>query len=321
MTEKPWLIVFDNADGDDKGQLLREFCPEAGRYGSVLITTRDVTLLSQSLYSGTELGELTEEEAISLLLKLTSHHRSRGRACSGYSEREDARSIARKLGYLPLGIVQAASLVIHESCSLSEFMDAYNHRDIVKDFEDMKLQPSSGSYTYTLSTVWNMNFDKLKEDERDLINLMSYLDPDRIQMSLLKEGASTGNADFSFIATPRKLLRCRAELLRSSLISQSKTGEEVRMHRLMQASCQLRMSADEQRLHFSRAVQLLIAAWPIPERFSIHNPALWAKQRALLPHVQSICEAYQWSCDEGEPFIDDNTVNWDFAKLLYEAGW
>lgn len=78
LIEKLWLIVFDNVDGDDKGQLFCEFCFEVGCYGLVLIIICDVMFFSQSFYSGIELGELIEEEVISFLFKLMSYYRSRG---------------------------------------------------------------------------------------------------------------------------------------------------------------------------------------------------------------------------------------------------
>jgi len=93
------------------------------------------------------------------------------------------------------------------------------------------------------------------------------------------------------------------------------------MHRLVQASCQLRMTLPERRVNFTKGVTLIKAVWPVPERMAVHNPSLWEDQRALLPHVQKLCEFFVQSLDKNEPLITDDDVNWDFASILYEAGW
>ncbi len=48
-------MIFDNADGDDKEKLFKEYFPR-GHRGAVLITTRDFRLIAQM--GGTELTVL-----------------------------------------------------------------------------------------------------------------------------------------------------------------------------------------------------------------------------------------------------------------------
>lgn len=64
----PWLIVFDNADEADKEDLFEEFWP-TGDWGSILITSRDITLHAN--VGGEVLIGLTEASAVHLLLSLT----------------------------------------------------------------------------------------------------------------------------------------------------------------------------------------------------------------------------------------------------------
>ncbi|CAH0051000.1 unnamed protein product [Clonostachys solani] len=315
----PWLLIFDNADTDDKIQLLDEFWPCTSQ-GSILITSRDHTLVRR--FTGMELVEMTEPNAVDLLLRLVQFDKDVLDDADAVEEEIAAEKIVKRLGFLPLGISQAATLIINDSCSLVAFLEDYTLRELVEDSGAMQLESPRSSYKYTLRTVWNMNFESLTKDEQSLMKLMSFLDPDRIQLRVFKESLLKLQAsDFDFISSPHKLSKCRAGLLRSTLVSQSRNGRELRMHRLVQAYCQLRMDIEESRKNFRSAINLIKAVWPVPDREMVHNPAFWERQRELLPHVQKLCEFFVKSCENGQPLIPHTEVNWDFASVLYEAGW
>ncbi|KAJ5160567.1 uncharacterized protein N7482_007571 [Penicillium canariense] len=313
-----WLMVFDNADSDDKVQLLAEFWPH-GDKGSILITSRDQTLTKQ--YRGKSLRELRAENAVDLLLRLTSTGTSNMTHTVSIEEGIAATEIVKRVGFLPLGINQAANLIMNDSCSFVEFLEAYNLQELIEDSAEVRLI-SGTNYKYSLRTVWNMNFEKLGGDHKALFKLMAFLDPDRIQMKLLVDGgAGSTNPNLHFINTAYKVNKCRAGLLRSSLVSQNEHKGELRMHRLVQAYCQLKMTAQEAQASFENAISLIRQVWPVPHRSEVHNPSLWQSQRALLPHVQKLCEFYVASCRKHQPLIPHDVVNWDFPSVLYEAGW
>ncbi|CAH0035416.1 unnamed protein product [Clonostachys rhizophaga] len=315
----PWLLIFDNADTDDKIQLLDEFWPCKSQ-GSILITSRDHTLVKT--FTGMELVEMTKPSAVDLLLRLVQFDKNALDDADVIEEEIAAEKIVKRLGFLPLGISQAATLIINDSCSLASFLEDYTLRELVEDSATIQLESPRNGYKYTLRTVWNMNFESLTKDQQSLMKLMSFLDPDRIQLRVLKDGLLKPQvSDFDFISSPHKLSKCRAGLLRSTLVSQSRNGRELRMHRLVQAYCQLRMDIEESRANFRSAINLIKAIWPVPNREMVHNPAFWKEQRELLPHVQKLCEFYVKSCENGQPLISHTELNWDFASVLYEAGW
>ena len=316
-------MIFDNADGDDKQMLLDEFWPE-GSKGSILITSRDHRLTKK--YPGLELREMKDEDAVKLLLDLTDFERAKSRLSDTAvrDERHAASEIVKRVGHLPFGIAQAATLILNDECSLSDFLAAYTLRDLVEDCEPTPtdLFNHTSDYKYSLRTVWDMNFEHLIEGQQNLIKLMSFLDPDRVQLDLLRDGAAKSkDVDLEFIRSTYKVNKCKSALLRSSLVSQSEDGKQLRMHRLVQASCQSRMKSGEARTSFKCAISLVKAVWPVPPRMAVHNPSLWEAQRALLPHVQKLCDSYVNSCRRGEPLVDHDQVNWAFASILYEAGW
>ena len=167
-----------------------------------------------------------------------------------------------------------------------------------------------------------MNFERLDADPQSLVNIMAFLDPDRIKVDLLRTGAPKSlNPGLKFISTPIKFHKCKVALLRSSLVSQNEELREFEVHRLIQASCHVRMDETDRRNHFNMAVSLVKECWPVPPRTTVHNLSLWQEQQAFLPHVQSFCQYYVDSCKEESPLIPSNEANWDFPKILYEAGW
>lgn len=322
--DQPWLMIFDNADGENVAELLRDFWP-AAQQGSVLITSRDHTLVNQ--FPGMILTELEEESAVHLLFELTSLNRARMPTDVVEEERNAAKTIVKRVGFLPLGIFQAAMLIVHDSCCMVEFLEAYSLRELIADSDNVQLVNNSTAYQYSLTTVWNINHDRLSDQARQLINLLSFLDPDRIQMQVLREGTMKAAANtethqlFNSIDTAYKLNKGRSMLLKSGLVSQSEDKHELRMHRLVQASCQLRMTVDERRRNFQAAIVLIVAMWPVPNREAIHDPSLWDVQRSLLPHVQKLCAEYNESQAKGISLLPTDKADWKFASLLFEAGW
>ncbi|KAJ5528253.1 hypothetical protein N7513_012412 [Penicillium frequentans] len=316
IADVDWLMIFDNADGDDKTELLSEFWPRGDR-GSILITSRDRTLTNH--YQGKFLKELHSSNAVDLLLKLTGMDT----LTTTMEDRSAAKEIVKRVGFLPLGINQAANLITNLSCSLPEFLGAYDLQELIEDSSDVQLiSVGPYKYKYSLRTVWNMNFEKLGSADQALLKMISFLDPDRIQMKMLLDGGSgSPNPNLHFINTSYKVTKSRASLLRSSLVSQNERKDELQMHRLVQACCQLKMSPEEAQESFGNAISLVRQVWPVPPRSEVHNPSLWEVHRAFLPHVQKLCEFYVASCRRDQPLIPKDVVNWDFPSVIYEASW
>lgn len=125
----PWLLVFDNADSKDKDILFEEFWP-AGTSGSVLVTSRDTALASS--FGGEILTGLAEESAVTLLLKLIKPQWQEASEERSSLEVQAALRIVAHVGYLPLAIIQAAKIIVNDSCLLSDFLDAYNDRELIE---------------------------------------------------------------------------------------------------------------------------------------------------------------------------------------------
>ena len=287
--------------------------------GSILITSRDTTLPAK--VGGEILTGLEEESAVELLTKLTKPQWQDLAKQRPRHEESAAHRIVERVQFLPLGITQAAEIIIKDSCLLSDFLEIYNDRELIESLEMVDSIGPGEKYPLNLSTVWNMSFDSLEREQQAFLNLMSYLDPDRIQLQLLVEGAAQavkrGVHTLSFIEDIRKLNRIKGPVVQSALITQNEGLRELWMHRLVQQSCHRRMSAEEHQKSFDMAYWIVKSMWPVPERNNRHRPDLWPTQQAYFAHVQSLASFYKASQTEKIPL----TAGPDFANLLTDASF
>ena len=311
--------------------------PKEGR-GAMLITSQDSNLLGE--FDGKELSVMSESNAVDLLINLARYNTKRLSA----ADMNAAKEIVKRTGYLPLGIRQAAALIVNEPCPLPEFLGIFDEEDLIKKTESIELiQGRSNHYPKTLATVWDMCFRRLEEHpgQAEMLNIMAFCDADRFQISLLSKMDGSKDPSLAFINSRKKVHDCRVGLVRSSLVHENftvpqstldrsleftkeeaeATSRELGLHRLVQASCRIRMTAEDRRHFFKTAIALIKASWPVPPRNAVHNPSLWREQQRLLPHVEALCQHYVNSCREEQPLIAHEEVNWDFPHILYEAGW
>ncbi|KAH6658972.1 P-loop containing nucleoside triphosphate hydrolase protein [Truncatella angustata] len=324
-TDVPWLLIFDNADNPDSS-FLDNFWPRCNS-GAILITSRVKTLVAK--FGGQVLQPLQEGDAINLLLKLTRmqgtdpSERASYRDKLQHEQREAARQIVYRLGCLPLGIYQAANLIVNDSCLLTDFLSAYDYRDLVSFPESTRIfrNPNEEPYRHTLLNVWSMNFESLSQNSQKLVNVFSFLNPDNIELELLASGAEkasrAGESGWSIIDSTRKLTQQKAGILHSSLMDQNSATKTLSMHRLVQAACQHRMEPENRQKAFEMALSFLHHMWPVAPRNNRHRPDLWPSQARLLPHVLSLCRFY---ADSQEDTVQlSGTI--EFAELLYNASW
>jgi hypothetical protein len=272
------LLIIDGADNEP---FLKHYLP-TGAYGSILITSRNASLVPK--YGGAVLGILDEDSAIELLLK------SFGR--EGWHDqttvRPAAQKIARRLGYFPMALVEAAHYISSNGRnSLADFVEEYDQNELALAIAQPGLYNHSMEAPFRLSTVWNMSFESLDKDQQDLLNMISFFDPVGIPLDLIREGAAKafecGNKSFAFVSSARKFHKCRIGLTRSSLVMQNEHLGQLWLHRLVQENCQARMSIEERRLTWNRCLAVIDTMWPAADRNDRHKIALWPEQTKYLP--------------------------------------
>jgi len=120
QVEHDWLIVFDNATGENDG--LAQYIPQGDR-GNILFTSRNLSLARYvSHHAWLEIDSMEEEDAISLLLKSSREEYST-------QSRETARPIVKELCCLPLALDQAGAAIASGLCRIDDYLHRYSqHR-------------------------------------------------------------------------------------------------------------------------------------------------------------------------------------------------
>ena len=201
-----WLIIFDNADDLS---VLADYWPVTGT-GSVLVTSRDPLAKSRThipLVQGFDLEPLSVNEAGSLLRQITGIDIEK--------DVETSNIIATNLSGLPLAINQIARTISRRNLSFEEFLELYNHQSIRLEIHQSKNILDSRS----LYTLWA--FEDLSPVALGILNIVSFLDPDRITEKLLSATDSCRKAIFTnedYPVSTQSFIGARTELTKTSLL-------------------------------------------------------------------------------------------------------
>lgn len=178
--------MFDNADDL---AILRYVWPANGK-GSILLTSRDFNSASVAASHGLNLQPFDNSQGSDVLLQLINL------SAPDKTQKEEARTICGQLGGLPLALDQIAAFITKRRLRIEEFLALYHHNS---DKIDARKQ-GFGDYPHTLATVFKMSLDNLTGDALHLLNLLAFLEPDKIHESIFEDGARLiDDADFSFL--------------------------------------------------------------------------------------------------------------------------
>jgi hypothetical protein len=313
--EATWLLIFDNADDPI---ILADYWPQGS--GSILVTSRDP--MSKSIFtrrpSGLDLGPLTQQDSLSLFNHLTT--------TVNEPEDDTARKISDALGGVPLAISQMAGIIRRQDLTLSEFFELYTDHEEHASLYETKFDTSLVTYRHSLSTVWA--FEKLKPQARQLLELISFLDPDVIGEDLLMAAsAELFSEGVQFKKTSYR--EARADLLQSSLVKRDKQKQHVSVHRIVQDAILATMDVTKKRFMFDQVVRILWADWPSAMPTPSKEPELpkpkstggrqhvgrWPVCAAIYPHVLRIHQLWPAVPNPSE------AISLQFAQLLNEAAW
>lgn len=302
VQEASWLIVFDNAD---RPEVLSEFWPIDGG-GSVLATSRNPTSKSDLYFSNTrgeDLRPLPTNDAAEWLDGLVHETNERNR-------KDSALRVANRLGGIPLAITQMAAQINRQFLSFAAFLELYDEEESVRDLHHMEGNNNlmTSTYRHTLATVWNL--EKL-EHGTSLLDVLSFLDPDGADETILKKGASQVALD-DYPKGPGSFQKARLELINSSLVSRDQ--DELIVHRVIQDAARSKMSTHRLQLVFEATVHLVLSVWPVAKLYERHQVQRWSQCETIFPHVLCLRRLYSAQNRHLSPLPS-------FAHLLNEAGW
>jgi tetratricopeptide (TPR) repeat protein len=151
--EDNWLMIFDGADLGY--EIVEAFIPP-GKYGNILISSRNTTMNRLSFPSSAymEVLELDEDAAIELFVKSAR--------LGGLSPAEQCHveMIVRELCCLALAVDQAGSSIATGICHVDEYIALYRRRR--HQLMDDKFFNGSSDYGRAVYTTWDISFAELE---------------------------------------------------------------------------------------------------------------------------------------------------------------
>ena len=125
--------------------------------------------------------------------------------------------LTKTLNYFPLALGQAVSYIKNHT-NINDYLEIYQSKQ--KDYLD-QLPTSNNQYNASLWKTWNISFDKLNDEAKELLFISAYLSPDNIPITF-----------FDHLSTEKRA-KAIAELRKYSLINL--VGDQsFKIHRLLQ---------------------------------------------------------------------------------------
>jgi tetratricopeptide (TPR) repeat protein/nucleoside phosphorylase len=272
-TQRQWLLIFDNAERPDR---LSEFLPTSSN-GQILITSRNPNW--RQLANVLPVAPFMPEEARQFLFKRTGAH-----------DEAAADRLAELLGRLPLALAQAGAFIGERGIPL----DAYSRLYKEQRQELWQREAAPPDYTATVTTTWELAFRQVKQSSLAaiaLLNLCTFLAPDDIPLSILRDGVTYLPKELATAVTsPIELEDAVAALYQYSLIERKR--DRLAIHRLVRDVAQERLGPERTQKWVEIAVSLIHHVFP----FDKYDIETWPASARLLPHAFAVAEhaeAYQ----------------------------
>ncbi len=220
-----WLLIVDNVNTEETAEAIEELLARLQK-GHVLITSRIGNWGAG--VEPLELDVLARADAEAFLLDRTPHRRKAA------DDATRAAAIAQELDGLALALEQAGAHIDKLRLSFSEYLQHWEaKRPEVLRWHDLRLM----KYPASVAVTWETTFAQLAEAERRLLDVLAWLAPQPVSLSLFGAAPLV-----EAIPDPREAL---AGLAGFSLARFDTSGDAVLVHRLVQEITRGRIPADE----------------------------------------------------------------------------
>ncbi|KAJ4135099.1 hypothetical protein NW768_004714 [Fusarium equiseti] len=312
-SRRPWLLIFDNADNLD---IIVDYIPFAGS-GSILMTSRDPAAKTDTFENsfGFDMDPLSPIEAADLLRRLT---RRQGDSLN-QDEQEASLTIAKNVDGLPLAMTQMAGFIRKRQLSMREFVELYNTDARYMQLRDDSTPSQQHRYGLTLATTWS--FQGLSSTARRLLEILSFLNPDRIQEDIFQNPDKQN--DVAWFWDADTFVNARSELLNSSIIKRDISNKELWIHRLIQTEVRTGMNEQGRYDTFTEAVRLLNDRW-MPGDLCSQASQRWSLCERLLPHLERAYSFWMEYSKAWRPYPVDEVLPSlmnEAAVYLHERGF
>ncbi|KAH6690764.1 P-loop containing nucleoside triphosphate hydrolase protein [Leptodontidium sp. MPI-SDFR-AT-0119] len=277
-TTQHWLLIFDNAESSE---ILKGYWP-SGANGAILITSRKYyNFANDAQRHGDTIKPFNDRQSWDLFMKLlgpTWQQKDKDGHIKGQEEKA-AKAFLQNFGGLAIAIQQAAQLVNNESIgglTIASTLEAF--KEHFKSFQPRHIHPRSAMES-ALDSLWDMSFNQLTRNGKDLLSVLSLLSPDGVMLDLFLptnqkalEGklqfcrqnrhlkiVDTGAALSSVITEPLLLRDAITELKNLKLIKFE--ARILQVHRVVQEAMNYH-SSQEMQMYFDSAAAVLFEAFP-----------------------------------------------------------
>ncbi len=232
------LVVFDNAADLDG---LRPYLP-AGGAGQVVITSN--RRAAAGLGTGVPVDMFTQEEALAFLAERT-----------GLADVAGARELAGELGFLPLGLAQAAAVIAREHLGYGTYLGRLRALPVAQYLARVE----GDAYPYRLAEAIVLSLRGVEDTDRsgryaEVMGLLSVLAETGVSRRLLHAAGEVPGADGA-----AEMDAVAGRLADASLVGFS-LDDSVAAHRLVMRVVRERLIADG-RLPAVAAVAVKVLGW------------------------------------------------------------
>ncbi|MBP7074337.1 MAG: tetratricopeptide repeat protein [Rhabdochlamydiaceae bacterium] len=182
--ENEYLLIFDGVDSPETFLEIQKRLPNRGK--CILVTSRLEEDLGRLGFNKIKLDRFTEQEAVNFLFN-----------ASKTDDKEGAKRLAEKLGYLPLALTHAASYIRVQGCSIEKYLKQFEKYGVTL-FEDKYLRLTKEEKT--VLTTWQITMDVIERQEespfaKPLLDFISFLASSNIPYEALKLWSMQGSID------------------------------------------------------------------------------------------------------------------------------
>jgi len=173
-----WLLIFDNLESYDT---IKPYLPQKIN-GRIIITSRNTRI---GYGEALELEVFDLDEAVKFIKRRLSENDSLKMEKYKFDDfNEQAPILAKRLGYLPLALEQAAAFIAEVKLTIADYIMKLDRNGLVV-FDDEKSKAEF--YTKAVHTTWAISFKNLELSAQYLMNLCAYMAPDKIPVSFFVE--------------------------------------------------------------------------------------------------------------------------------------
>jgi hypothetical protein len=242
-----WLMILDNVDDKDAVAEVAKLMPRL-KGGHVVVTAR-----ASNFPAGVrklEVSTLDEDAATQFLLDRTEADRAKSKDDAAL-----ARTLARELGGLALGLEQAGANIATDRIGFARYLKLWGEsREKALAWADAMVTGSDR----TLATTWATSVARLSPGSRRLLDRLAFLAPEPVPDSLLDVAVPGEAPDYDAYAA-------RSGLYAYSLVS-GVTAEEggasgFMVHRLVQDFARRAMNDERRTQALREALEWVNAAF------------------------------------------------------------